>query len=255
MEFEQHTSFQDCYDPLIGIGPTPHLPFDQISSSLINPPSHNQGSYLHGSGGQPVDDYHQINNLLNNNSCKDILSTAYSSVAHGSVAEGDNLHNINDKTLTMDYDSANDITGGPFSVMSDHELSSLNIKDLNRKLKEKGLSKEMIEKLKQRRRTLKNRKYATDCREKKDTEVQCLETTKDGEAENLGGIEKENEELRETLVKLKNHYAKVLEFAKKNNIELKPRNIPGMPSMAGFNPGGSDGGDTSGDDSTGIIKT
>ena len=39
--------------------------------------------------------------------------------------------------------------------------------------------------------------------------MQCLETTKDGEAENLGGIEKENEELRETLVKLKNHYAKV----------------------------------------------
>ena len=125
------------------------------------------------------------------------------------------------------------------------------------------------------------------CREKKDTEVQCLETTKDGEAENLGGIEKENEELRETLVKLKNHYAKVcisnevyitnntmsnlglenssimffflflkvLEFAKKNNIELKPRNIPGMPSMAGFNPGGSDGGDTSGEDSTGILRT
>ena len=62
----------------------------------------------------------------------------------------------------MDYDSANDTTGGPFSVMSDLELSSLNIKDLNRKLKEKGLSKEMIEKLKQRRRTLKNRKYATE---------------------------------------------------------------------------------------------
>jgi len=253
-KFEQHTSFQDCYDPLIGIGPTPHLPFDQISSSLVNPATHNQGSYLHGSGGQPVDDYHQINNLLNNNSCKDILSTAYSSVTHGSITEGENFHNINDKSLTMDYDNQND-NGGPFSVMSDHELSSLNIKDLNRKLKEKGLSKEMIEKLKQRRRTLKNRKYATDCREKKDTEVHCLESTKDGEAENLGGIEKENEELRETLVKLKNHYAKVLEFAKKNNIELKPRNIPGMPSMAGFNPGGSDGGDTSGDDSSSIIKT
>ena len=92
----------------------------------------------------------------------DILSTAYSSVAHGSLAESDNLHNINDKTLTMDYDNSNDANGGPFSVMSDHELSSLNIKDLNRKLKEKGLSKEMIEKLKQRRRTLKNRKYATE---------------------------------------------------------------------------------------------
>ena len=50
-------------------------------------------------------------------------------------------------------------------------------------------------------------------------------------------------------------FLKVLEFAKKNNIELKPRNIPGMPSMAGFNPGSSDGGDTSGEDSTGILRT
>ena len=56
------------------------------------------------------------------------------------------------------------------SVVSDDELASLNIKDLNRTLKEKGLPKETIEKLKQRRRTLKNRKYATDCREKKDSE-------------------------------------------------------------------------------------
>ena len=62
----------------------------------------------------------------------------------------------------MAYDSSNDGTGGPYAIMSDQELSSLNIKDLNRKLKEKGLSKEMIEKLKQRRRTLKNRKYATE---------------------------------------------------------------------------------------------
>ena len=62
----------------------------------------------------------------------------------------------------MDYDLTNDVNGGPFAVMSDLELASLNIKDLNRKLKEKGLSKEMIEKLKQRRRTLKNRKYATE---------------------------------------------------------------------------------------------
>jgi len=242
---------------LIGIGPTPHLPFDQINSSLTVP-GNQSNSFLHASGAQGIDDYQQINNLLNNNSCKDILSSAYSSsVTHGNVTDLDTLHNnINDKSITMDYEGGSDGNiGGPFSVMSDFELSSLNIKDLNRKLKEKGLSKEMIEKLKQRRRTLKNRKYATDCREKKDTEVQCLETTKDGEAENLGGIEKENEELRETLVKLKNHYAKVLEFAKKNNIELKPRNIPGMPSMAGFNPGGSDGGDTSGEDSTGILRT
>jgi transcription initiation factor TFIID subunit TAF12 len=49
-----------------------------------------------------------------------------------------------------------------FGIVPDDELASVNIKDLNRKLKEKGLPKEMIEKLKQRRRTLKNRKYATE---------------------------------------------------------------------------------------------
>ena len=59
----------------------------------------------------------------------------------------------------MDYDSANDEDGEPFLVMSDLELCSLKTVDFNRKLKEKGLSKEMIEKLKQRRRRLKNREH------------------------------------------------------------------------------------------------
>merc|ERR1712141_145362 len=70
-------------------------------------------------------------------------------------------------------------------IVTDDELASLNIKDLNRKLKEKGLSKETIEKLKQRRRTLKNRKYATDCREKKDSEVQTLEMAKENETNTI----------------------------------------------------------------------
>jgi len=112
------------------------------------------------------------------------------------------------------------------SIVTDDELASLNIKDLNRKLKEKGLPKETIEKLKQRRRTLKNRKYATDCREKKDTEVQTLEVAKDSVTDDIDNLEKENDELREKLTKLKNHYVKLFEFAKKNNIELKPRNVP-----------------------------
>ena len=47
-------------------------------------------------------------------------------------------------------------------AVTDEELATMNIKDLNRKLKEKGLSKEIIERMKQRRRTLKNRKYATE---------------------------------------------------------------------------------------------
>lgn len=111
-------------------------------------------------------------------------------------------------------------------IVTDDELASLNIKDLNRKLKEKGLSKETIEKLKQRRRTLKNRKYATDCREKKDSEVQTLEESKETETDSIANLESENEELRDKLQKLKSHYMKLYDFAKKNNIELKPRNVP-----------------------------
>ena len=56
--------------------------------------------------------------------------------------------------------------------------------------------------------------------------MQSLEVSKDSEADHIDGLEKENEELRDKLSKLKSHYLKLFEFAKKNNIELKPRNVP-----------------------------
>ncbi len=68
----------------------------------------------------------------------------------------------------------------------------------------------------------------SSCREKKDTEVQILETSKDVESESISELEEKNRELREKIASLKNHYTKVLEFAKKNSIELKPRNVPGV---------------------------
>ena len=64
------------------------------------------------------------------------------------------------------------------------------------------------------------------CREKKDSEVQTLEQAKESETESIDSLEKENEELRDKLSKLKSHYLKLYDFAKKNNIELKPRNVP-----------------------------
>merc|ERR1711997_120311 len=116
-------------------------------------------------------------------------------------------------TDTLDDLENMDDTNQYGGIVSDDELASLNIKDLNRKLK-------------QRRRTLKNRKYATDCREKKDSEVHTLEASKDNEVDCIGPLEKENDELRDKLSKLKSHYVKLFEFAKKNGIELKPRNVP-----------------------------
>ena len=79
------------------------------------------------------------------------------------------------------------------------------------------------------------------CREKKDTEVQTLETTKEQETDALVILEKENEELREKLAGLKANYAKVLEFAKKNNIELKQRNVPLSGVFASTSGGGAAG--------------
>ena len=68
--------------------------------------------------------------------------------------------------------------------------------------------------------------YFYSCREKKDSEVQTLEQAKETETESIDSLEKENEELRDKLSKLKSHYLKLYDFAKKNNIELKPRNVP-----------------------------
>ena len=62
--------------------------------------------------------------------------------------------------------------------------------------------------------------------------MQYLESSKDLESESISELEQKNEELREKVAGLKNHYAKFLEFAKKNNIDLKPRNVPisGVPT-------------------------
>ena len=81
---------------------------------------------------------------------------------NGNAMPSSTNHRSNSNASSM---SGGSINGGEdhFGVgMTDDELSNLNIKDLNRKLKERGLPKAVIEKIKQRRRTLKNRKYATE---------------------------------------------------------------------------------------------
>ena len=81
-------------------------------------------------------------------------------------------------------------------IISDPDLINIDIKELNKMLKERGISKvengdfrrcnfdprklcqELATRLKQRRRTLKNRNYASSCREKKDEEIMTLEKLK-----------------------------------------------------------------------------
>lgn len=62
--------------------------------------------------------------------------------------------------------------------ISDDDLVSISVRDLNRQLKMRGLTRGEIVRMKQRRRTLKNRGYAASCRVKRIEEKDKLESRK-----------------------------------------------------------------------------
>merc|ERR1711879_810266 len=79
-------------------------------------------------------------------------------------------------------------------IIEDRDLMDIDIKELNKMLKERNVSKELAVRLKQRRRTLKNRNYASSCREKKDEEISGLERLKGQEVESGKNGRREQED-------------------------------------------------------------
>lgn len=87
------------------------------------------------------------------------------------------LHIVN-TNHQIDFDFQAPLSPCPNLGISDDELVSISVRDLNQTLKMKGLNRSEIVRMKQRRRTLKNRGYAASCRIKRIEQKDDLETRK-----------------------------------------------------------------------------
>lgn len=106
----------------------------------------------------------------------------------------------------------------PSPPINDDELVAMTVKELNKLLK--GLPKDEMIKLKQRRRTLKNRGYAANCREKRMTQKEILEGEKDGLRAEVERLQRENDVVKLELNALKNKYDALQRFAEVNRIRV-----------------------------------
>ncbi|XP_065367624.1 transcription factor MafK isoform X1 [Calliphora vicina] len=110
----------------------------------------------------------------------------------------------------------------PIPDISDDELVSISVRDLNRTLKMRGLNREEIVRMKQRRRTLKNRGYAASCRIKRIEQKDVLETEKSHEWTELEQMHEDNEQCAREIETWKKKYAALLQFAAHNDIPIPP---------------------------------
>ncbi|KAJ3601551.1 hypothetical protein NHX12_032519 [Muraenolepis orangiensis] len=98
------------------------------------------------------------------------------------------------------------------TTLTDDELVSMSVRELNQHLR--GLTKEEILQLKQRRRTLKNRGYAASCRVKRVTQREELERQKALLQQEVNKLASENAGVRAELDALRSKYEALQSFAR-----------------------------------------
>lgn len=110
--------------------------------------------------------------------------------------------------------------------LSDEELVRLTVKELNQLVK--GLNREQVSRLKQRRRTLKNRGYAANCREKRISQKGELEIEREKLRAEVYRLQRENDVVKMELDSLRRKYDALQRFADKSELLIlqKPVMMP-----------------------------
>jgi len=131
--------------------------------------------------------------------------------------------NFGDNNDTMDSNASSsrqDRTGGASSVISDDDLVTLSVRELNRQLKNSGLTKEEIIRMKQRRRTLKNRGYAASCRNKRLEVKGGLEGERQRVVGDIKRLKDSNQTIRDEVHDLQRKYQELKDYCSANNLAV-----------------------------------
>ncbi|XP_076312061.1 transcription factor MafK-like [Tachypleus tridentatus] len=127
-----------------------------------------------------------------------------------------------DPAMKQDLDDGNESSGSELGRMliSDDELVSLSVRELNRHLKMSGLNRSEIVKMKQRRRTLKNRGYAASCRNKRMEQKDELEHDKTVTVTEINKLREENRKIQEEINNIREKYLALKQYAQQQNIPI-----------------------------------